>query len=131
MSELFPIFLKLRGLDALVVGGGAMAAVRVKQLLKAGARVTVISPEICHEIEDAAGDGPVSLVRRQFESGDLSPGYFLVVGATDNPEVQKAVAAEACFRGQQNLLVPLYPAAAHDWFCCFGHFATFNSIVPS
>jgi hypothetical protein len=30
MSELFPIFLKLRGLDALVVGGGAMAAVRVK-----------------------------------------------------------------------------------------------------
>jgi siroheme synthase-like protein len=95
MSELFPIFLKLRGLSTLVVGGGAMAAVRVKQLLKAGARVTVISPEICPEIEDAAKAGSVTLVRRQFERGDLSQGYFIVVGATDNPEAQKAVAAEA------------------------------------
>ncbi len=99
MSELFPIFLKLRGLAALVVGGGSMAAVRVKQLLKAGARVTVIAPEICPEIENAAADGSVSLVRRQFESGDLSKGYFLVVGATDNREVQKTVAAEAASLG--------------------------------
>lgn len=95
MNELFPIFLKLRGRRALVVGGGTMAAVRVRQLLKAGAQVTVIAPEVGAEIDSAAHSGTVLLIRRPFERGDLAQGYFLVVGATDDAAAQKAVAAEA------------------------------------
>ena len=37
MRELFPIFLKL--------GGGNIAALRVKQLIKAGTRVKAITPK--------------------------------------------------------------------------------------
>jgi precorrin-2 dehydrogenase len=95
MSELFPIFLKLRGRPALVVGGGTMAAVRVRQLVKAGARVTVIAPEIGPEIEAAARGDVVTLIRREFKAGDLSGDLFLVVGATDDPEVQETLAREA------------------------------------
>jgi siroheme synthase-like protein len=95
MSELFPIFLKLRGRSALVVGGGAMAALRVKQLLKAGARVTVVSPAFAPEIEAAAGNGAATLVRREFRKADVSKDLFLVVGATDDPNVQESVAVEA------------------------------------
>jgi siroheme synthase-like protein len=95
MSELFPVFLKLRGRGALVVGGGEMAALRVKQLMKAGARVTVVAPQISTAIEDAARGGGATLVRREFERADLPGDFFIIVGATDNPTVQKVVAEEA------------------------------------
>jgi siroheme synthase-like protein len=95
MSELFPIFLKLRGRSALVVGGGAMAALRVRQLMRAGALVTVIAPTTCADLKNVAKANSVTVIRREFERADLGKGYFLVVGATDNPAVQQAVSEEA------------------------------------
>jgi siroheme synthase-like protein len=98
MSELFPIFLKLRGRAALVVGGGAMAALRVKQLMNAGALVTVIAPAVCVEMESVAKARSINLIRREFGPADLGKGYFIVVGATNDPAVQRSVAegAERC-----------------------------------
>ena len=53
---LFPLFLKLAGRDVLLVGGGGMAAVRARQLVEAGARITVVAPEIREEAESKARD---------------------------------------------------------------------------
>lgn len=91
MAELFPIFLKLTGRNALVVGGGKMAAVRVKQLISAGARITVVSPKAGSEIERLANAKSVVLVRRGFRRTDLSRRYFIVIAATDDPKTQQAV----------------------------------------
>ena len=91
MAELFPIFLKLDGRKALVVGGGKMAAVRAKQLISAGARVTVVSPKAGSEIERLATAKSIVLVRRGFRRTDLSRRYFIVIAATDDPKTQKAV----------------------------------------
>jgi siroheme synthase-like protein len=95
MSDLFPVFLKLRGRAALVVGGGPMAALRVRQLIGVGAKVTVIAPTICGEMESLAKANSLPLIRREFERADLGKGVFLVVGATDDPVVQTAIAEEA------------------------------------
>lgn len=95
MNELFPIFLKLSGRQALVVGAGSIAALRVKQLTRAGARVTVIAPEVSAEMEELAKAGSIDLIRREFERDDLSRRYFIVIGATDDPAAQNAVAEEA------------------------------------
>jgi precorrin-2 dehydrogenase/sirohydrochlorin ferrochelatase len=42
----YPVFLDLSGKPALVVGGGKIAHQKMENLLKAGAEVTVISPEL-------------------------------------------------------------------------------------
>lgn len=95
VADLFPIYLKLNGRRALVVGGGKIACLRVKQLIKAGAEVTVVSPKAGAEIEKLAEAGSIGLVRRGFERTDLSKRYFVVIAATSDHEVQQAVSEEA------------------------------------
>lgn len=60
MSVMFPAFLDLAGRKVVVVGGGPVAAGKIEALVAAGARVTVIAPEIRPEIERA----DVEIVRR-------------------------------------------------------------------
>jgi precorrin-2 dehydrogenase / sirohydrochlorin ferrochelatase len=95
MNDLFPIFVRLRNRRALVVGGGAMATVRVKQLLAAKAAITVIAPEATKEIEKLAAEGLLQLLKREFERTDINPGFFVVIGATNKASVQQALAEEA------------------------------------
>lgn len=95
MSELYPVFLKLKGRKALVVGAGGIAALRVKHLLGAGAHVTVISPEADAEIEELARVKSIVLLRRRFKRSDLSRNFFIVIAATNDSSVQRAVFEEA------------------------------------
>jgi uroporphyrin-III C-methyltransferase/precorrin-2 dehydrogenase/sirohydrochlorin ferrochelatase len=89
MSPLLPLFVKLAGREVVVVGGGAMAAVRVRQLAEAGARITVVAPQVR---EDAARHAS-SVYRRPFHAADLDGAWFAVAAAT--PDVNAAVAAAA------------------------------------
>jgi uroporphyrin-III C-methyltransferase / precorrin-2 dehydrogenase / sirohydrochlorin ferrochelatase len=91
VSELFPLFLRLEGRRALVVGGGPVAAQRVRQLAAAGARVVVVAPEVRAEIASHAAE----VHGRAFEPADLDGAWLAVAAAT--PEVNRAVsrAAEA------------------------------------
>jgi uroporphyrin-III C-methyltransferase/precorrin-2 dehydrogenase/sirohydrochlorin ferrochelatase len=86
---LLPLFVKLAGRDVVVVGGGAMAAARVRQLAEVGAWVTVVAPEVRDEI----ATGAVAVRRRPFVPSDLDGAWFAVAAAT--PEVNAAVAAAA------------------------------------
>ncbi len=95
MNDLYPIFLKVRGRRALVVGGGQMAVHRVGQLVAAGAEVTVIALEPDDSLVSLARAGTIALRRRAFARSDVTRDYFLVVGATDDPEAQRALADQA------------------------------------
>jgi uroporphyrin-III C-methyltransferase/precorrin-2 dehydrogenase/sirohydrochlorin ferrochelatase len=86
---LLPLFVNLAGRDVTVVGGGAMGAQRARQLAEAGARVTVVAPEVR---EDAAAAAAV-VVRRPFRPEDLDGAWLAVAAAT--PEVNREVAAAA------------------------------------
>jgi uroporphyrin-III C-methyltransferase/precorrin-2 dehydrogenase/sirohydrochlorin ferrochelatase len=90
---LFPTFLKLQGRRVLLVGGGAVAAGKLRGLLDAGAEVTVVAPKIVPEIAAA----PVTAVRRPFQGSDVE-GVFYVVAAAP-PAVNREVAAAAHARG--------------------------------
>ena len=93
----YPVFIELSGKDVLVVGGGPVAERKVDSLLEAGARVTLVSPDAT----DRLASSNVTWKRRMFQESDLN-GMTIVVSATDNPEVQKEVAAAARAR---NILV--------------------------
>lgn len=93
MSALYPVFLKLEGLPVVVVGGGTVAAGKLDGLLAAGARVTVIAPEIA----DAIRARDVTIIVSEFRPAHLAGARWVVAAAT--PEVNRDVAAAAAARG--------------------------------
>jgi precorrin-2 dehydrogenase/sirohydrochlorin ferrochelatase len=96
--DLFPIFLKLTARPCLVIGAGNLAESKIESLRAANARVTVIAPEARERIANMAEAGEVEWIRRAFLPGDVSDSkaeYFLVVTATNDPAVNRAVFAEA------------------------------------
>jgi precorrin-2 dehydrogenase len=92
--SLFPIFLKLAGRKCLVVGAGEIAESKIHSLLSAEAQVVVVAPEAKAELASLAEEGRFAWQRREFVEADLD-GVFLVVAATDLPEVNAAVYREA------------------------------------
>ena len=98
MARFLPIGLSVEDRPCIVVGGGAVAARRVGALLDAGAKLTVIAPEIRPEIERAVHEWYGELIRERFSPKYLD-GAYLVVAATDNADVNAAVVQEARSRG--------------------------------
>ncbi len=92
--SLFPIFLKLTGRPAVVVGGGHLAESKIASLHAANAQVTVIAPAARESIAEMAANGDVAWHRRTYAAGDLA-GSFVAVAATNDPAVNRAVFAEA------------------------------------
>jgi uroporphyrin-III C-methyltransferase/precorrin-2 dehydrogenase/sirohydrochlorin ferrochelatase len=90
-----PIFLDVRDRTALVVGGGEIATRKVNLLLRAGARVRLVSPELSTELQGLIADERIDHAARPYQPSDLDPTCVLAVAATDNPEVNQAVAQAA------------------------------------
>jgi siroheme synthase-like protein len=89
-APVFPIFLRLAGRAVVLVGGGRVAATKIEGLLRAGAKVTVVAPEIRSELKREG----VTLLRREFEASDLDGAWFAVAAGTHAVNRQVAEAAE-------------------------------------
>lgn len=98
MYHHYPVFLNVHGRECLVVGGGQVACRKTKALLAHGARVKVVSPELCLELSELAKGKAIRAVRRDYEAEDLR-GVFLAIAATDDARVNRKVAEEAGVRG--------------------------------
>ncbi|WP_345001952.1 precorrin-2 dehydrogenase/sirohydrochlorin ferrochelatase family protein, partial [Tsukamurella soli] len=83
--------LDLRGRRVVLVGAGSVVQRRLPLLLAAGADVHVIAPEATPAVESTEG---ITLTRRVYREGDLADAWY-VLAATDDPEVNAAVLAEA------------------------------------
>ncbi|HSR35993.1 MAG TPA: bifunctional precorrin-2 dehydrogenase/sirohydrochlorin ferrochelatase [Desulfurivibrionaceae bacterium] len=90
----FPICLDIADRHCVVIGGGRVAERKVASLLDCGAAVTVVSPELTEPLRCLADQGKVNWLARPYLAGDLA-GAFLVIAATDDPDVQERVHAEA------------------------------------
>src|SRR5579884_1337073 len=64
---------------------------------KGGAEVTVVAPQAKEAVAALANQGSFRWHQREFRPSDLE-GMFLVVAATDRPEVNAAVFKEAAKR---------------------------------
>lgn len=97
-SSYYPIFLDIEGKKCVVVGGGQVALRKVRALLDHGARVEVISPDLCPGLGRMFKQGKVHAVRRDYAEGDLA-GAVIVVAATNDNDLNAKVAEEARARG--------------------------------
>ena len=96
-----PLFARLDGRRCLVVGGGDVGARKTRLLLRAGAEVTVASPDLNDELGQLLEDGTISHVHGdagadagRFTAGELRP-YWLIIAATSDRELNAAVARSA------------------------------------
>ena len=97
---------------AVVVGGGVVAAQKIKGLLAAEAQLKVISPALIPELQALVDDGKLLYLPRQYQDGDLE-GAYLAIAATDDSEVNHAVWAEA---QRWNILVNVVDDPEHCSF---------------
>src|SRR5688572_26374287 len=99
--KLYPVHLQLQGKQTMVVGGGPVAATKANALLQGGAHVRVIAPSLSDEMNGLAKQFALNTEVREFANDDLD-NVWLVIAATDSPEVHQQVYEEATRR---NMLV--------------------------
>lgn len=96
-ATLFPLFADLRDRPVLVVGGGTVAERKVEALLLSGARPVVGAPDLTARLHEWLEQG-----RLRWRAGTFRPEWlddaWLVVAATDDPAVNRTVAATAAQR---------------------------------
>ncbi len=97
-ESLFPILLKLRAKQCVVVGAGKIAAAKAAGLVTSGARVVVIGPRADDWIQSQARAGKLIWRRRRFAAADVEHA-FLVVAATSSNATNKTVFQVCVERG--------------------------------
>lgn len=86
---LYPLSVDLNSKSVLMVGGGRIAARKISELIRCGAAVTVIAPEIVESILRLKTAIRIHL--QEFKNEDLEK-YYLVFACTNNPAVNETVA---------------------------------------
>jgi precorrin-2 dehydrogenase/sirohydrochlorin ferrochelatase len=95
----YPVLMDVSRKTCLVVGGGSVGSRKAVGLVRAGAKVRVVSPEMAPRLEAAVledPDGALELIKRPFEPKDIE-GMGLVFAATDNVLLNAEV-RETCAR---------------------------------
>ena len=90
----YPAFLNLKNKKAVVVGGGKVAERKVRLLVKAGANVKVISPDITKPLEKLRDKGNLKHANRNYVKRDLKNAY-IVIAATSSAEINTKIAGES------------------------------------
>lgn len=87
-NNLYPIFLKTKNLELLIVGGGFVAEEKLTFLLKSSpdANVTMVAPMFRAGVTQLANKGNVKQIVGVYESIYLKDKH-MVIAATDKPEV--------------------------------------------
>jgi len=92
--DYLPVFLRLEARRVVVVGGGAVARRKVRWLLKAGARVSVVAPTLHPQLAQLAARGELMHLGEEFDASQLEDS-IAVVAATTERAVNRAVSLAA------------------------------------
>src|SRR6185369_1243218 len=92
--QAFPLFIKLQDRPVLLVGGTDAAAAKLRLLLSAGARVTVIAAAAGADLAAQLNSSGVTFHQRAFEAADID-GHQLVFSTHDDEADDQAVVAAA------------------------------------
>ncbi len=100
-ARYFPVTLRLDGARVVVIGGGEVAARKLRLLLRAGPNIDVVARALNPELENWRASGEITHIGAEFSPEQLV-GARLVIAATDDHSLNRVVAAAAA---AQNILV--------------------------
>ena len=89
----YPIFIDVENRDVLIIGGGAVCARKAETMMRYGARVTIVAPEVTDEISGWANDGRIKLTRKEYDEADLE-GASIVIASTDDACINGRIARD-------------------------------------
>jgi uroporphyrin-III C-methyltransferase / precorrin-2 dehydrogenase / sirohydrochlorin ferrochelatase len=92
--QYLPVCLQLRNAPVVLVGAGTVATRKARLLLRAGADLTVVAPEITAELESLLAEHGGNWQASAYRETDLH-GRQLVVAATPHASVNQQVHADA------------------------------------
>ena len=92
----FPLFINLENKKVLVIGGGKVAAKKIEKILEYGADITVVTENVMEEkllkLENVKIENNQKIENVKAKIEKLVKGYFLVIAATDNEELNENIA---------------------------------------
>ena len=92
----FPLFINLENKKILVIGGGKVATKKIEKILEYGADITVVTENVVEEkllqLENIKIENNQKIENDKAKIEKLVKGYFLVIAATDNEELNENIA---------------------------------------
>lgn len=92
MDFSYPLILDLKNRPVLVVGAGLVSYQKCESLLKAGAKITLISPELNPVFKKIKSK--LKWVKAKYDDRTLEP-YYLIVAATNDPACHEVLFKKA------------------------------------
>jgi len=97
--QYFPLFVNLNNKPVLVVGGGEVASRKVDSLVRAGASVTIVSPQVEDYLSQLIDKGECQWIQGFYSEELLETSYVQVWATTDNPSLNHQVHRDAKRKG--------------------------------
>ncbi len=98
MPRFYPMMMDIKGRNCLVVGGGDVAARKAEMLVKCGASVKIVAPELDASLAPLVDDGRITHLKEEYDPRHLE-GISLAIGATDSGEVNRKLYDDASEKG--------------------------------
>jgi len=97
----FPMYMDMKNLKVLVVGGGYIATEKLEKLVDFTTQITVIALRVEDEAKNIIDKNALLLHQRAYVLGDIE-GFDIVIVATDTVELHKVIYEES--RGSRILV---------------------------
>lgn len=109
--KFYPINLNVENKKCVVIGGGKIALEKILGLVEANAKVEVIAPKVCEEVEELFLSGKINLIREKYSAEKISEGKILIA-ATNNFELNQKILSDG---REKNFLVNIVDSFDGDF----------------
>ncbi|PFI22640.1 NAD(P)-binding protein [Bacillus cereus] len=115
---MYPLTVRVDQKRVVVIGGGKVAGFKIIPLLKQGADIVVVSPELDANLVKLVEEKKIRWYQREYEKRDIN-GAFLVVAASSDSILNEQVAEDAVENQLVNVITNPesgnvhFPAAIH------------------
>ncbi|AJI10989.1 MULTISPECIES: NAD(P)-binding protein [Bacillus cereus group] len=115
---MYPLTVRVEKKRVVVIGGGKVAGFKIIPLLKQGADIVVVSPELDVNLVKLVEEKKIRWYQREYEKNDIK-GAFLVVAASSDAVLNEKIAEDAAENQLVNVITNPesgnvhFPAAFH------------------
>ncbi len=96
----FPFFMELSKKSVLLIGGGEVAERKLDLLLKANAKLTIVSPEFTDYITELINNNNnITIITDNYKEEYMNNSYSFVIAATNNESLNEEIASHANHKG--------------------------------